>query len=252
LDINDESIVKSLYKSLRILECFTTEKPELGITEISEALHLYKSNVHSILSTFEKAGYIEKNHENSKYRLGMKILELSHVINANNDFIKKLLPYMQKISNITNENVYLAIYKGAEVLYLDACCPLGNNPTRSMQGEKAPLYCTGIGKAILAFLPENNVNMVLNAGLKRFTENTITDGGLLNKELERIRERGYSTDNMEHEYGIKCVAVPVRGKNGSVICAISVSGPSLRFPESEIESIANILKENLAPIQYVF
>lgn len=244
-----DSVIKSLYKALKILECFTAEKPELGITEISESLGLYKSNVHSVLSTFQKVGYIEKNHTTGKYRLGMKVLELSHVINGNNNFRKMLLPCMQTVSNVTNENVYLGMCKDDEVLYLDSCCPPNSALGRSIQGERIPLYCTGIGKAILAFLPQDKVNNILSSKLKRFTENTIADKTILNRELETIRDNGYSIDNMEHEFGIKCVGMPIFDENSNVIAGIGVLGPSLRFNDHNTEFFVKTLRENIMPIQ---
>jgi len=107
--MENEVKVKSLYKAIKILECFSEKKPELGITEISQQVGLYKSNVHNIISTFEALGYVESNPDNGKYRLGTKILELAHVISSNISFRRIVLPYMHEIANQTNETVYLGI-----------------------------------------------------------------------------------------------------------------------------------------------
>lgn len=234
----EEIKVKSLFKALKIMECFTVERPELGITEISEQLGLYKSNVHNIVDTFAKAGYLEQNPDNEKYRLGVKILELSNVISSNMNIRRAMLPYMQELADYTNETVYLGMPSDNEVIYLDASSPKNKLSTRSMLGVKAPLYCTGIGKAMLAFMPESAAAAVCAKGLRRHTDQTITEPQALMDELTAIRLRGYSIDNMEHEYGIKCVGMPLMNQKRQVIAGISVSGPSLRFDDDTIRDYA--------------
>jgi DNA-binding IclR family transcriptional regulator len=249
VEVTEEVKVKSLYKALKVLGCFSVSKPELGITEISEQLGLYKSNVHNIADTFVKAGFLERNPENEKYRLGFKILELSHIISSNINFRKIVLPYMQELANETNETTYLAVPREGEVIYLDSCSPKHQLSTRSMLGIKAPLYCTGIGKAMLAFLPEEIVDSVITAGLDKYTDQTIDSPQKLREELKDIRARGYSIDNMEHEYGIKCIGMPIRDKNRQVVAGISISGPSLRFDEQNIKQYSPLLQQVVQSIE---
>ena len=237
--------VKTLHKSLKVLECFSEKRPELGITEISEMLGLYKSNVFNILTTFEGSGYVEKNNENNKYRLGSKILELAYVISSNIDIRKIILPYMQDISDNSNEIVYLGIPYNNEVLYLDAVLPRSTVLTKSIMGEKAPLYCTAIGKAMMAYYSENRIMEIMSQGLKKITNNTITDKDKLIEELKRILSRGYSIDNMENEFGIKCVGKPIFDREGQIVAALSISGPSLRFTNHNIEYFASLLDKNV-------
>jgi len=237
----EEVKVKSLYKALKLLDFFTIDSPERGISELAELSGMYKSSVHNIVTTFEKCGFLEKNTENNKYRLGVKILQLNHTLYMTNDLRNTVRPYMEKICQYCNEYVYFAIPSENEVIYLDAVYPSGIISGRSIIGIKAPMYCTGIGKAILAHMTTDEIEKVIAAGLISFTPNTITQKDKLLKELELIRERGYAIDNMEHEYGIKCVAVPIRNIRGSVIAAISVSGPSLRFTDEKIAEYARFL-----------
>lgn len=118
-----------------------------------------------------------------------------------------------------------------------------------MTGLKAPLYCTGIGKALLAYAGPEKVDEVIGEGLYSFTKDTITDGEKLKEELAVVRERGYSTDNMEHEYGIKCVAIPIRNGEDQVVAACSVTGPSPRFTEKRIAELAEILKKHAVELK---
>lgn len=241
--------VKSLFKALKILDCFTVQNPEWGITELSEHMGLYKSNVFNIVDTFVKAGYLERNPDNEKYRLGYKVLELSQVLSSSISFRSRVLPYMQELANTINETVYLAIPNETEVIYLDSAGPKHQLMTRSMLGVKAPLYCTGIGKAMLAYLPEETVEAVISKGLNKFTDQTITDPLQLRKDLIAIRERGYSIDNMEHEYGIKCIGMALRDKKREVVAGISVSGPSLRFDDAAIKQYSEFLHAAVQTIE---
>lgn len=235
--------VKSLKKALDLLECFSTKTPELGVTELSERLGLYKSNVHNIISTFERCGYIEKNPDNNKYRLGMKILELSYIINANLGLHKIIHPFISALSNEVNEVVYFAIPKDPLILYLEGVYPSFSYSARSMVGETAEMYCTSLGKAILAHYPEERRKKVIEQqSMREFTPTTITDRSMLEKELAHIRQTGYSIDNMEHEFGIKCVGMPVFRMDGTLLGAVSISGPSLRFEEEAVERYIGLLR----------
>ncbi len=241
--------VKSLQKALEILNCFIV-KPKLGVTEISEMLGLNKSNVHNILSTFKEINYLEQDEETGKYQLGVGIFALCQSVGDRFNVRKIVMPFMQEIADQTGEMVYLAVPHEDEVIYLEAMYPVESfNLMRVILGERAQMYCTGIGKAVLAFLPEMVRDAYINKELTAYTEHTITDRDELMEELRRTRERGYSVDNMEHEFGVKCVGMPIFNRKGAVEAAISVSGPSLRFSEERIEEIAGILKTYVEKIQ---
>ncbi len=241
--------VKSLQKALEILNCFIT-KPKLGVTEISELLDLNKSNVHNILSTFKEMKYLEQDGETGKYQLGMGIFALCQSVGDSFNVRRIVMPFMQEIADQTGEMVYLAVPHDDEILYLEAMYPVESfNLMRVILGERAQMYCTGIGKAILACLPEPIQEEYIGRELVAYTENTITDRDTLREELRKTRERGYSIDNMEHEFGVKCVGMPIFNRKGEVEAAISVSGPSLRFSQEKIEEIAEILKTYIRKIQ---
>ncbi|MHB8066083.1 MAG: IclR family transcriptional regulator [Ruminiclostridium sp.] len=233
--------VKSLYKAIKLLDYFTIENPERGITELAELSGMYKSSIHNTVTTFEKCGILQKNLKNNKYRLGLKILQLNYNLCTSDDLRNIMQPYMERVSNFGNESVYLAVPSGCDVVYLNAQYPTGITPGRSIVGVKAPMYCTGVGKAILAFLPEKILDQIVANGFEKYTSNTIVDIVSLKKELALIRERGYAIDNMEHEYGIKCAAVPIKNIRGEIVGAFSISGPSLRFSDQKLTEYANLL-----------
>lgn len=241
--------VKTLFKALQILECFTEEKPELGITDISNRLGLYKSNVFNILSTFEKTGYVERNPENNKYRLGIKVLELAYIVNTSMDFRKQVLPLLHEIAQQTGEVVYLGIPHENEVVYLEMILPKNSMAPRPVMGEKAPIYSTAIGKSMMAHFSDEQVSQIIRSGLKKITENTITKKEQLLQELAMIRTRGYAVDNMENEYGIKCIGKALINRKGQVVAGISVSGPSLRFSDERIGLLYQILEKHISQMK---
>lgn len=241
--------VKSLAKAMKVLECFSIKTPELGITEIAEMVELQKSTVHNIITTFQQMGYVAQNPQTGKYYLGLRCLHFGYIINNHLGLRQLFLPYLTRIAREAGETCYLGIPNGTDVLYIESASPAGITTTRAILGERAPLYCTGLGKAMLAHMPSDAVKECLAQPLEPFTDSTITQPQALLDDLALTRERGYSTDNMEHEYGIRCVAVPVLGNDQRVIAAVSVSGPSLRFGPEDICRNARIIKEILAPLQ---
>ncbi|WP_168119988.1 IclR family transcriptional regulator [Paenibacillus sp. HB172176] len=239
----EEPKVKTLKKALDVLEVFSVSTPELGISEIGEKLGLYKSNVHNIISTFEQCGYIERNPDTGKYRLGTKILELAFVINSSLGLHNMIYPPLSQLSSEVNEVIYFAVPRASHILYLEGVYPANSYSVRSMTGETAEMYCTSLGKAILAYLPPDQaMKAISEQSMTSYTPNTITERSALLHELDLIRGRGYSVDNMEHEFGIKCVGVPVFKRDGTLLGGMSISGPSLRFDDSMIEDYAAKLR----------
>lgn len=247
---NSEIKVKSLQKALEILNYFT-EKPILGVTEISEHFGLYKSTVHNILSTLKAMEYLEQDEASGKYCLGIQIFNLSKALGDTYSITKIAMPYMQELANQTGERVYLAVPYRMEVLYLEAMYPADSvELMRSLLGERAQMYCTGIGKAMLANMSDEEIHEYLtHRNLEAFTENSITDKEQLYQELMRTRQRGYAVDDMEHEFGIKCIGMPVFNRNGALYAAVSISGLATHFTEKNISDWAILLKKYVRKIE---
>lgn len=248
--MEQEYSVKSLARAMRVLECFSVQRPELGVTEIAKMLGMQKSTICNILSTFEKTGYVVQNPETNKYHLGTKILHLSYIVNQHLGMRDIFLPYLHQIAEEAREACYFGILSNDEVLYIEAVYPSHQQQTRNILGERAPLYCTGLGKAMLAHMPQENAERIISGELKHYTACTICDPTALRNNLEEIRRDGYAVDNMEHEFGIRCVAVPVFGANRQVLAAVSVSGPSPRFDHNMLVKHAEMIMRILQPLQY--
>lgn len=247
--MQEESTVKSLSRALRVLECFSVAEPELGVTEIAKQLGMQKSTIFNILSTFQKSGYIMQNPRTNKYYLGFKVLHLGYIVNQHLSLRDMFLPYLRAVAEAAREVCYFAIPDNREVLYIEAVYPPGQQKTRNILGERAPMYCTGLGKAMLAFLPAADIDAVVEGELKPYTSFTLCNRAALRDHLEEIRQCGYAVDNMEHEFGVRCVAVPVFNSAGQVLAAVSVSGPSPRFDHTTLANDARIISDILQPLQ---
>ena len=161
-------------------------------------------------------------------------------------------PYLQELADFAKERVYLAIPHEDEIIYVNSAYPKADiGLMRAIIGEHAKMHCTGLGKAMLAFLPAEQQQTYLSKPLQPYTEYTITDKDRLLAELEEIRRQGYAVDNMEHEFGIKCVAMPILGRNRQVAAAVSISGPSLRFDEEKIEVLVRELRNKVKELESI-
>ena len=238
MENNGEIKVKSLQKALEILNCFAVKQP-LGVTEISEKLGLYKSNVHNILVTFTAMEYLVQDPESGKFRLGPEVMMLSRAFRENLDITKIAVPVMREIANEVQE-----------LLYLEAVSPENQRlVTKSVTGECSKMYCTSVGKAVLATMSEEDREKHIPEELEAFTEYTITDRRELDEEIRLVRERGYAVDDMEVMFGVKCVGVALLNHEGEAEGALSISAPSLRMNKENIQKYAEILKTSARKIQ---
>lgn len=250
-----ESKVKSLEKALTVLECFDSASPELGIAQIAEKLNLNKSNVHNIVSTFEKKGYLEQNKESKRYRLGFKLLEYTYIINKTLTYQKTVYDIISYVSRELSFITYFAIPQKERIFYLNSAYPPGKTEPvlyRIIIGETAPYYCTSLGKAMLAFMDTDAVKHILELPKEKFTAYTITEKKDLQNELKKIRTLGYALDLEEHEKGIKCMGMPILTRNGSVVGGISISGAALNFNEKEIPRYLRVLTTATRELKNLF
>ena len=234
-------MIKSIQKVFDILKLFKTYHA-LGLTEISKKLCIPKTTVFNILSSLEEIAIIQKNSEN-KYFLGVECFQLGNLVASHWVLREEAEPFMRKLWEWTHETINLTVLDNDELLYINSIESPQRLRFQSLIGVRAPLYCTGVGKAIMAFLPESKIDEIIKIkGLKKFTSNTITDPERLKEELKLTRVRGYAVDNMEIEEGVRCIAAPIRNHNGVVFASISISGPQQRILDEEIPSLAEIVK----------
>ena len=240
--------VKSLQKAMALLDCFTVREPKLGITELARRTGLLKSSVHNMITTLEACSMIERTAD-GKYTLGVRCLCLGSVYRMTRDSSHHIRSALTELSALTGETVNLAVCRERNVIYLENIRARASHLALDYVGETAPLYCTGVGKAILAFLPHRQQEAVLAGELKAYTQNTVTDPEALRAELARIRACGYAVDRAEHEYDVACVAVPVLDGGGAPMAAVSVSGLEPHFTEERIAAFCRYLTKTAERIR---
>lgn len=247
---NGKIKLKSVKKTFDVLNCFTEKQP-LGVTEISEKLDLYKSNVHSILSTLLAMDYLEQDKESGKYYLGIGVVRLGRAVGDRYSFNNLVSIHMKQMAEAVGEIVYLTVPLRDMVYYLDTAFPDDGASylVGSIRNATEKMHSTGSGKAMLAFMPDAYADEYMSKPLDALTEHTITDATALREELANIRKRGYATDNMETMIGISCVAAPIRNRVGSVLGALSISGPSPRFSDARVTELSAILLGHIEEIQ---
>lgn len=228
--------VNAVVRTFLILQSIANNE-EIGLAELARDLHIHKSTVLRFLTTLCDLGYLRRIPENDTYALSLRLFELGATALDKMDVVQLAKPIMKWLASKTNETVHLATREDDSVVYLHKVDSPHVLRMYSRIGKLAPLHCTGLGKALIAWLPESKVRTIFtNKRLRVFTEKTIGKLPDLLKELEKIRTTGFSWDHEEHEPGIRCVAAPVFDASGSVAAAISVSWPSARNQtETEVE-----------------
>jgi IclR family KDG regulon transcriptional repressor len=241
---------KSLQKALRILLHIGQNGPEMGITQLAAALSLDKATVHRLLNAMEKFGMIEKNADNERYRLGLKLHELGNKAVESRTLQSEAHRFLLEMSRRSRETVSLAVPGAGGILCLDRVNSVHTVITvRTNVGAHFPAHCTAVGKAVLAFLPEEDVQAILlRNGLPRFTPATFTRAADLQDNLRQIRQRGYSLDNQELERGLSGVAAPVLLQGNRVVAAVGIAGPTLRFRGKELAQKIALVREIAAKL----
>ncbi len=243
--------LSSVEKALKILQTFTAETPELGLTEIARRLRSHKSSVFRILATLLSEGFVEKNPHTHKYRIGLKLIEIAQRSLDGFDWLAEASPFIEKLSREINEIVHLSILDQGEVVYLDKKGDgQGQGLTVSTRkGGRDPAHSCAMGKVLLAGLPPEERKRVLSSmPLVRRTPNTITDRATLERELEKVRKRGYAVDHEESFPGIQCVAAPIQNHQGKVIAAISATVPTPRMTKERMTEITRLVRETARSI----
>jgi len=232
-------IVRSVLKALDVLEAFTRGEHVLGVTDLSKSLGIPKSTTYNLLATLKSRGYVEEDPQTSRYSLGVRFLELSQAVRANVEIRDRATALLRELAQRCREAVYLTVLHDDHSVYIYSIEAPGRLLAPAAVGRRAPLHCTAVGKAKMAFLHDEEVDRIIQrVGLPAFTPNTITQPEQLKAELAVIRQRGYAVDNEEHEVGIRCVGAPIRDDTGEVIASCSVSGPSGRLTDQRIAELA--------------
>jgi IclR family KDG regulon transcriptional repressor len=236
-DITDSAnYVKSVLKAFAILEQLDSAG-EMSIGELSSRLSMNKATVHRLVSTLKHAGYVNQNQDTKKYSNGMKLLTLGNRVAERAGIRRVARPYLEELARLTGETINLGIKAGDRIIYIDKIESKSTIKVGLDIGTSIPMHCTGLGKAYLSFMPEEEVEELINNTIfERFTEHSIVDKDTLRTSLLEIRERGYSIDDEEYVIGLICFGAPIFDYHGNPIAAVSVSCPKYRV-ESKHQKI---------------
>lgn len=224
--------IKSVIKSLNILNLFSDLRYELSISEISKKLDLGISTTYRLISTLKYKNYIEQNPQNLKYKLGREFLNKAFLVsNDEANIIKKSMPYLEKLRNFTKESISLAVLNGRDIVYIAKADSYELLRTNIEVGKRFPAHKTALGKVLLAHLSSKKFNRLYNID-KFSTDLNVSE---LRKCLEKVKIEGLGVDNEEATPGIRCMAAPILDVNGEVSTAISISGPTVRFTLEKID-----------------
>ena len=221
--------LSSVANSLRLIRAFSEDHYEIGISDLAKRLGLAKSTVHRLASTLLEQGMLEQNAGDGKYHLGLALFELGTLVRRKMDFTMEARPFLRTLMEKTGETVHLAILDHDSVLYVISLESKQALRMGSKVGTRVPVHATAVGKALLAFQPEEEIARIVARGLPASAPNTIVDGKALQRELALVRARSYAEDDEESEVGLRSVAAPIRNDSGAVIAAISIAGPAHRM-----------------------
>ncbi len=228
--MNERYLINSILRACCLLKCFSREKPAFKMSELAARLKLDRSTTYRILLTLEKSGMVERDEKTGEYALGVGALEIGNAYLGQTDLVQIAKPIMADLAAKARETVNLAVLSDGEILYIDKVDSPRSVGVMSKIGQRNPVYCTALGKALLAFQPERERDRILKAiRFKPLTPNTITSKKGLLRELEGIHRRGYALDRREIEEDVECIAAPIRNHLGHALAAISISGPQKKI-----------------------
>lgn len=238
MDTSSTSSVQSITRVLDIIEILSAHPFGLSLTDIAEKTQLHTSTAHRLLATLLARGYAFKSETSGKYCLSLRMFELGSQVVNSCGVLSVTRPLLDDLfTTVGGTTIHLVLWENSSVTYIyknDA--PTMLNSMQSHVGLHVPMYCTGVGKSILALLPKERVQSIWEQSeIKRFTPTTITTLDKMYAELQIIREQGYALDNEEHESGIGCVAAAIRSSSGNPIAAVSISSLIQRIKDQEAE-----------------
>lgn len=219
---------QSLERGLAILSSFHSDRALIGVSELSRGLELSRSTVHRYVATLAKLGYLQQDIGSKRYRLGPKVLDLGFSALNSMDLLEISAPHLRQLSDETERTVNLAILDGTEVVYIERC-RTARPGQREIDldlhvGARLPAYCTAMGKAILAFVPEKRLDEIIDQiDFAPRGPNTITDPTAFRAELAKIRASGVAVNDEELAYGLRSIAAPIYSHSGEVLAALNLA-----------------------------
>jgi len=234
--------ITALQRGLRLLHLFSQYSRGLTAKQVAGLSRLPVSTVHRFLANLVTAGFLSCDVDGT-YHLGIACFAIGQAAVGQLDIRRLSLPYLRELNHQTRETIHLTVRHGMSAVYvekLDSPEPLR---IHSRIGAAVPLYCTAVGKVMLAYMPEEEQERILpEIAIKRLTANTVGNLQELKTELYRVRKNGYACDLEEHEMHIRCMAAPLWDHNGTVQSSVSITAPVVRMPVTRLRQLAPLIQ----------
>lgn len=235
---------QSLIRALTLLERLSETPTGLNLTDLSYQLGMPTATVHRLLNTFEEFNFVEQDAERGLWFVGLKAFTVGNAFLNRRDLVSSARPHMHALVELCGETVNLGVIDDGEVVFISQVESQEVMRMIARLGSRSPVHASGVGKAMLANMPQRRVTGILQRrGLARYTDHTIDNPTQLDEELEQVRRLGYALDDEEHAVGLRCVAAAIFDENGQPLAAISVSGPKARIVDSRLSELGHAVQQ---------
>jgi DNA-binding IclR family transcriptional regulator len=235
--------VRAVERALDILLCFTREEPTRSLTQIAESVRMSKTTVHRLLTTLENKRFITRDKVTGLYRLGLRFIEMASLVLQDVELHRWAYPYLQRLSEDYGETADLSILDGSDVMYLEVIESPQRVKLAAAIGQRLPAFCTASGKALLAYLPAEQVRKILGDNLMEYTDRTPVSVPELLEDLRLTAERGYAISEQEYEKDINAVAAPIFDVDHHPIASIAIVGPSFRLTKERLPALGEAIRQ---------
>ena len=232
----ERETVQSVDRAVTILELLA-QRGTLGVTQLARDIGVHKSTASRLVAALERRGLVEQVEERGTYRIGVGILRLAGATSARLDLVQQARPILRQLATATGDTVNLVTLDGGTALYIDQITGSSTNSSYNWVGQRIPIHATSNGKVLVSELGEPELTRTLGE-LKSYTERTITDRAVLDKQLAQIRSDGFAVARDELDVGLTAIAAPIRNTHGEVVASLSISGPSFRLTDDELSRLA--------------
>ncbi|MEK5232239.1 IclR family transcriptional regulator [Lysinibacillus sp. FSL K6-0232] len=245
--------LKTLDNSLEVLKYFNKENPTWGVRELAKEMNISHSIVYRILATFEQHGFLIQNPETKKYELGLRFLEYGQMVKDKLNLSDFVLPIMRNVADTVKESVFLTWLDGADGVTVEIAESSQTIKFSVSIGTRTPLYIGASCKTIMAFLPEEKQQEIMDHGMKKLTPDTITDPAAMLADLEKIQQQGWCFTTGEYAHSVFGLGVPLFNSKKEVIASLTIAGPIYRKPtEDKLPEMINVLQYGAMNIQRYF
>jgi IclR family acetate operon transcriptional repressor len=236
--------VQSLDRALALLEAIAGHDQGIALTDLAQAARLAPSTAHRLLKSMQARDFVRQDAERGLWFIGARAFMVGNAFARSRDIAGLARPVMWPLMEKVGESVNLAVLDNDEPVYLSQVECRQMMRAHALPGARPPIHCSGVGKALLAYLPGDRVAAVLSRRLlRRYTDKTITDAASFARKLQEVRTRGFAVDDEEQSLGMRCVAAAVFDENGDAVAALSVTGPTARISDAKLAEIGQAVRE---------